>query len=61
MYVWFFEPEVGVVVGREEVDVLLLYLRVEVAFVKGTKVENEGNEVVLYFPVADVVGEVPER
>jgi hypothetical protein len=32
MYVWFVDPDVGDGVGREEVDVLLLYERVEVAF-----------------------------
>lgn len=33
MYVWLVDPDVGVVVGRDEVEVLLLYERVEVAFV----------------------------
>jgi hypothetical protein len=46
MYVWFVEPEVGVLVGREEEVVVLLYMRVAVASV----------EVVLYFPVAEDVG-----
>jgi hypothetical protein len=49
MYVWFVEPEVGVLVGgEEEEEVVLLYMRVE---------------VVLYFPVAEDVGivySVPE-
>ena len=52
MYVWFVEPEVGLLVGEEEV-VELLYVRVEVA----------SDEVVLYFPVAEdveIVYPVPE-
>lgn len=46
MYVWFVEPGVGVLVGREEEEDVLLYVSVEV----------EGDEVVLYFPVAEDVG-----
>ena len=47
MYDWFVEPGVGVLVGREEEEEeVLLYVSVEV----------EGDEVVLYFPVAEDVG-----